>query len=83
VWDSAITGRATGGRTTIPVQCELVERAVNKLYVTERASRDMILLHYLKGGSAREKVKRLGVSCQNYYARLERAEYAVKIEIGY
>jgi hypothetical protein len=80
---SVITGRGTGGSTTIPDVCQLVEAAVNKLWKTERESRDMILLHYLQRGERREKIAKLGVSCREYYARLERAEYAVKIEIGY
>jgi DNA-directed RNA polymerase specialized sigma24 family protein len=80
---SVITGRGTGGAMTVNETLEAVEKAVNKLYKTERDSRDMILLHYLQTGPAREKVKHLGVSSREYYARLERAEYAVKIEIGY
>jgi hypothetical protein len=80
---SVITGRGTGSATNIPEVCQLVEKAVNELYRTERESRDMIILHYLQSGSPRDKIKHLCISSREYYARLERAEYAVKISIGY
>lgn len=80
---SVVTGRGTGKNTTIPDICELVEQAVNKLYRTERASRDMIILHYLQSGDRKDKIAHMRVSSREYYARLEHAEMAVKIEIGY
>lgn len=80
---SVITGRGTGKATTIPEVCQLVEGAVNKLYKTEKASRDMILLHYLRTGDRKDKIASMGISSREYYARLEHAEMAVKIEIGY
>lgn len=80
---SVVTGRGTGKSTTVPDVVSAVENAVNELYRTEPESRRMILLHYLQSGTPSEKIKHLRVSCREYYARLERAEYAVKIEIGY
>lgn len=80
---SALTGCGTGRSVDIPDAVQAVESAVNALYKSEPESRRMILLHYLANGSCRQKIKHLKVSTRQYYARLERAEYAVKIQIGY
>lgn len=80
---SALTGQGTAHSWSVPAEVEAVEAAVNKLYLTEPDSRKMILLHYLANGTKRQKMKYLRVSSYTYYQRLERAEYAIKIELGY
>lgn len=60
-----------------------VERVVNELYRTEPQSRMMIVIHYLHAGSCWKKIKQAGVSSRTYYSRLEHAEYAVKVGLGY
>lgn len=80
---SALTGCGTSKSLSLPDPVQAVETAVNELYKSEPESRRMILLHYLANGSCRQKIKHLRVSSKTYFARLERAEYAVKIQIGY
>jgi hypothetical protein len=76
-------GRSTGTETDSPSEVKEVERVVNELYKTEPESRRMILLHYLANGDVWTKIKYLQVSSKTYYARLESAEYAVKVGLGY
>lgn len=81
--ESALTGRGTGYQAEMKDEAKLVEAAINKLYLIDRPARDMLLLHYLSNGSVRQKMKHLHVGQDTYYARLESAEWAVKVEIGY
>ena len=77
------SGRGTRHDGEMPAEVEAIESAVNSLYKTDPQARAMILLHYLAVGSCRQKIKRLSVSAREYYARLEHAEYAIKIAMNY
>lgn len=80
---SALTGRGTGASGDMDAEAKSVEAAVNEMYRTEPDARRMILLHYLANGEIKEKMNHLGVGSKAYYFRLEQAEYAVKVRIGY
>jgi hypothetical protein len=80
---SALTGHGTRSALNLAEIPSKVEAAVNELYRSEPESRQMILLHYLANGTRRAKMKFLQMSPGTYYAKLERAEYAVKINIGW
>lgn len=80
---SALTGRGTGRTMDMNEEAKAVEAAINKLYQTEPDARRMILLHYLSNGTVRQKMKHLHIGQDTYYFRLEQAEWAVKVELGY
>ena len=77
-------GRSTGGTPEeTDGEIKQVERVINEMYRTEPEHRRMILLHYLANGNVSQKISYLAVSSRTYYSRLESAEYAVKVGLGY
>lgn len=69
-------GAGTGkvGAPEVDVGCIRTDAAVRWLIVAHRSLAEVVLAHYLYGGSVEAKLRWLGIGRNCYYDRLDRAQ---------